>query len=86
MKIESFNLPAHWAFALINGDESGLYDDDFSALRRFEAWMIGKYGQCWCVSCSDELQFMRWHDAADFGVLACDVLSFSFDVRPWGRT
>ena len=82
--IESFHLPAHWAAPLINGDESGLDDADAVALDLFVQWMITEYGQCWCFACDGESDFMRWHDAARFGVLACDVYRFAFDVTPRG--
>lgn len=82
MKIEKFRLPAHWASALINADPSGLDDDDNAALDLFEGWMIKEFNQCWPIDCDEEPQFERWHDAARFGVLACDTLTFSFDVTP----
>jgi len=80
MQIETFDLPDFWASALINGDTSGLTDNDEQALNAFTEFMIAEYGSCWALDCSEEPSFMRWHDAARFGVLACDVLTFSFDV------
>lgn len=80
MQIENFELPAFWASALINGDTSGLSDNDEQALDDFAEFMLAEYGSCWALDCSEEPSFMRWHDAARFGVLACDVLTFSFDV------
>lgn len=82
MKVEFFRLPAHWASALINSDSSGLDDDDTAALDLFENWMVSQYNQCWPLSCDNDPQFERWHDAAQFGVLACVTLTFSFDVTP----
>ena len=80
MQIENFELPAFWASALVNGDTSGLTDTDEQALNAFTEFMIAEYGSCWALDCSEEPSFMRWHDAARFGVLACDVLTFSFDI------
>lgn len=82
METIELTLPRHWACALINGDESGLEDDDANALNRFTDWMVDEYGACWCVSVDDEEcgDFRRYHDATDFGVLACDVATFTFDI------
>ena len=80
MQIENFELPAFWASALINGDTSGLSDSEEQALDAFAEFMLAEYGSCWALDCSDEPSFTRWHAAARFGVLACDVLTFSFDV------
>lgn len=82
MKTLELELPRDWACALVNGDESGLEDDDQSALDMFVDWMIAKYGQCWCVNVSDDDggDFRRYHDATEFGVLACDVATFTFDI------
>lgn len=82
METIELTLPRHWACALINGDESGLEDDDAKALNRFADWMIDEYGSCWCVNVDEEdcEDFRRYHDATDFGVLACDVATFTFDI------
>lgn len=79
-KIETvtFTLPAHWAVALINADESGLEEEDCAALDAFVADMVRNYGSCHCVDVSEDTEFMRWHDAAHYGVLACDVATFTF--------
>jgi len=80
MQIETFQLPDFWASALINGDISGLSDEDEQALEAFTNSMIKDYGSCWAIDCTDEAHFSKFHDASSFGVLACDVLKFSFDV------
>lgn len=80
LTFETYELPAHWAVALINGDESGFDDDDSDALDRFTDDMIAHYGQCHCVDVSDEPTFMTYHDAHAYGVLACDTLTYTFDV------
>lgn len=82
LKVEQFLLPAHWASALINDDASGLDDDDAAALDQFADDMVKTYGRCWPLTCDDDLQFMTYHDARPFGVLACDVVTFHFDVTP----
>lgn len=86
IETETYELPAHWACALFYGDESGLDDDDSDALDRFTDDMIARYGQCWCVGVSDEPSFTRCHDAQAYGVLACDVLTYTFDITERGQT
>ncbi len=80
LELQTFELPAHWASPLINGDISGLSIKECRQLDAFEAKMLKKYGSCHAVDCSDEPYFMKYHDASMFGVLACDVLEFTFDV------
>ena len=82
MQLETFELPDFWASALINADTSGLSDEEEQALNAFEKFMLEEYGQCWAVDCTDDPHFVKFHDAARFGVLACDVLQFTFDVTP----
>jgi len=78
--LESFELPAHWASSLINGNMSGLSVRNRRQLDDFESMMLKEYGSCQIVNCSDEPYFLRYHDAYMFGVLACDVLKMTFDV------
>ena len=73
LDLESFELPAHWASPLINGDISGLSIKECRQLDAFEAKMVKKYGSCHAIDCSSEPHFMKYHDAHMFGVLACDV-------------
>lgn len=78
IKTYTLMLPTHWACPLINGDESGLEDEDQAQLEAFTADMVRTYGSCHCVDVSEDTEFMRWHDAAPYGVLACDVAEFTF--------
>jgi len=69
----TYILPAHWASALVNGDESGLSDEESEAL---EAWLTHENaGSCFDVSFVPF--FSSTHDAR-FYVLACDCLEFTF--------
>ena len=80
---ETFELPTHWAPALLYGDNSAIdEDDDTQALDAFVDWMLAKYGQCWCVDVADDAAFTNWHDATSFGALACDASTYTFDVTP----
>lgn len=83
MVIEEFDLPVYWASALINGDSSGMDDGDEKSLHLFTDWMVGEYGQCWCLSVEGhdyDGDFRKYHDAEAFGVLPCNVATYSFDV------
>ena len=81
MKTTSYLLPEHWACALINGDESGLDDCEQEALDSFVAYMVEKHGACHCVDVGEHCGFVKYHDAQEYGVLACDVANFIFDVK-----
>ena len=86
MKIETYTLPAYWATALINDDTSGFEYEDEKPFQAFCAYMLSAHGNNWPLDCSEDAQFMTHHDARRFGVLACDVLNFTFDVTPRGPT
>lgn len=81
IKLETFDLPAHWASYFINGDETGYDGDDLQAMREIERDMVSWYGQCHCLTVDgDGDDFRRYHDATNYGVLACNVATFTFDV------
>jgi len=83
IRLEYFDLPDHWASALVNGDISGMDDDDEKALNDFTDDMVAQYGKCWCIDVMDlNGDFRRYHDATRFGVLACNVSTYTFDVTP----
>ena len=79
-KLKSYTLmlPAHWAVALVNGDESGMEDDDIMQLNEFIDDMVRNFGSCHCVDVSEDTEFRNYHDASPYGVLACDVAEFTF--------
>lgn len=77
MKIEEtvWTLPARWASAFICDDMNGLSAEDEKAIDS----VITELGTEWfCVGLSEESHFTRLHDARTHGVLACDVLDFTF--------
>ena len=80
MQIEYFELPSHWAAAFMNGDDTGLNDTDEDAMSDFVSWMLNEYGKCWCIDVPVDNGFSHYHDASRFGVKACDVSTFAFDV------
>jgi len=82
MKTLELDLPEHWAVALMYGDTSHMEDADIAALDRFTDDMVAQYGKCWVVAVSDSVggDFRAYHDARPFGVLACNVLTCTFDI------
>lgn len=75
-------LPASWASALINGDSSGLSDEEEAELDNWVEWASAEYninaGQP--VDVSDEPEFASRHDASP-DVLATDVLTYTYFVN-----
>lgn len=69
---ETETLPAHWASALINGDYSGLEDDEEQEVLD---WLDEHpyYGECF--SCSDETEL------ADYSGMLTDCLTYTFPVN-----
>lgn len=82
MITETFELPTDWAHYLVNGDSDGLDGEEAAAVEAFTEYMVRKYGLCWCLEVSDDHWFQRYHGATDYGILACDVSTFTFDVTP----
>lgn len=64
-------LPEYWASALINGDYSGLSDDEE---KQIQEW-FNRVQPGDCVACSDEPYFSNRNDA---GTLAGNVLEYTF--------
>ena len=79
---ETYTLPAYWASALINGDESGLGAEERDALHRWLAWFEeGRPG--WHAADVGESYFSNYHEATEFtGYLAGDVADFTFIGKP----
>jgi hypothetical protein len=74
-----FTLPAHWASALLYGDESGLSDEESTEIA---GWLESHPELGECVSCNDDPEFCTDHDA---GGLACDCLVFEFEILEGGH-
>jgi uncharacterized protein involved in tolerance to divalent cations len=71
-----YTLPAYYASALINGDRSGMSDEETQEL---DAWLVSnKPGAC--VSCSDESFFAWRNDATKVGG-ACLTFTFENPVK-----
>ena len=74
IKTTTYKLPAQWASALINGDWSGLEEREEEQLTR----VIAGEGLPDPFDVSDEPEFLKYHDAQPYGVLACDCLTYTF--------
>ena len=74
IKTTAYNLPAHWACALINDDATGLSDAEHDALNKW----LKDYRPGYCLGCTDEPEFCTNHDARDYE-LAGDCLTFTFE-------
>jgi hypothetical protein len=78
MQTEIYTAPSHWASYLINGDASGLTNEDHKAC---DAWLDSLeivYGP---VDCSSESYFTSWHDAWAQCPYAGDVLEYTFVTK-----
>lgn len=75
MNIETveYELYAHWASALINGDTTGLSDEDEVEL---DSWLT-LHPDLYCVDCSEESEF----GYPDCGGPRGDIATFTFHVR-----
>lgn len=68
IKVTRHTAPAHWAPALINGDESSLDDSDIAAIARWRAFIAPAY----VVSCEDE----SWFGYSEQLGLKCSMLEY----------
>lgn len=66
-------LPAYWASYLVNGDASGLSEDDRWAIDRHLARFDLTAGQC--LTCDEGERFQWSHDGFGGGAM---VLEFTF--------
>lgn len=82
MKIEEYVLPEHWLPALVNDDETGLSDAESWALYSFVKRQRESHDRFHCLGPKDDSEpaFMTYHDAHQYGVLACNAVTVCFDV------
>ena len=71
-----FVLPEFWLPALVNGDTTGLDEEDERAL---DAFLADLPADAYCVGTDDsEASFCTRHDATRYGVLACNCVDVRF--------
>lgn len=84
----TLSIPAHWITPVLYGDLDNLDEDEATA---FSLWLLDTiedigHGTLPTIGCiKDEPYFARYHDAAEYGVLACncyDVDLLVETVRP----
>ena len=83
LRVETFQLPTHWASYFVNADPSGLEVADIQAA---DGWWYATFSADQSVSCadvSDDGNFSRYHDA-DRWCLPCEVASFTFLIHQEG--
>jgi len=79
LRVETYELPPHWASYFVNGDPSSLDEADIAAA---DGWCEETF-PAKSVSCTDVNEdggFCRYHDA-DRWCLPCDVATFSFLIQ-----
>ena len=75
----TYQLPSHWASYLINGDASSfeLWDDG-EAEQAIINRLLADIDLGGPVDVSEESDFMTYHDARSYGVLASDCSTYTF--------
>jgi hypothetical protein len=75
MPYKGITLPTYWATYLFYGSTDGLDQNEIQTIDQ----VLAHYGVARAsVASMDECGFMVYHDAEQFGVLACEVATYSF--------
>ncbi len=77
METITLELPDHWATALFYDDTSGFEYEDDTQFQAFCDWAVKNYGTSEPVDKEEEGHFATYHDAKRFGVLACNVSTYT---------
>ena len=75
-------VPSHWLCPIAYGDTTALDDAETTAFARWIDDMTREFGPIMLGNVSDDPYFARYHDAAEYGVLACDCVDVTFMFRP----
>lgn len=75
--VYTFTAPEYWASYLINGDFSGLSDDEKAACDRWTAHLLETIGTGAPVDCEDA-GFCRTHDAWSESPFSGDCQTYTF--------
>tara|TARA_B100001094_G_scaffold92054_1_gene87986 strand:+ start:294 stop:551 length:258 start_codon:yes stop_codon:yes gene_type:complete len=67
-------LPNHWAAPLINGDDTGLDEQDLASLNEF---CDDQLQNLHCLDVKEDSSFVKHHDAMQY-CLATDCSTFTF--------
>jgi hypothetical protein len=81
MNTVEMTLPVDWLAALFNSDLSSYDDEDLAQLEEFTQYTLENYGNAIPIDYDiDSEDFTAWHDARQFGVLACNTCTVTFPV------
>ena len=82
MKTVDFILPSYYASALVNGDYSGLSDEEMAILTNFVHDNMFKYGMFDCVEADVEnVYFSSHNELTGMRHLGSDVCKYTFIVK-----
>jgi len=81
METITLDLPDHWASALFYDDTSGFEYEDDTQFQAFCEWAVKNYGTSEPVDMEEDGNFSTYHDANQFGVLACNVHKYTFMIN-----
>ena len=82
VRIETYELPTHWASYFVNADPSGLEEADITAA---DGWWESTFSgrSVLCTDVAEDSAFCRFHDG-DQWCLACEVSTFTFLIHQEG--
>ncbi len=82
IQVHNLCLPDFWACPLLYGDCSGLTDQEEKELDSFIEYWQGDLDMVTAnISGNQESEFIKYHDAHDFGVLACGCFNYTFEIK-----
>lgn len=76
MEAITLTAPSYWASYLINGDSSGMEDQEIAAC---DAWIAGL--DCGAPVDCEDAGFIKYHDAHHVMPLAADCQRYTFFLR-----
>ena len=79
IKTIDYELPSHWASALINDDWSGYDDDEIQHITDVLGWLGLK--SYFFYDVADDERFMRSPYPASYGLLDGNYSTFTFKLR-----
>lgn len=75
-------IPSHWLPALVNGDVTSFNDAEDAAFGRWLTDTMRELGEFHVGRIDPDPHFARYHDAAEYGVLACDCHDVTLCFKP----